>query len=309
MANLVYIQGLSHRGFRVKDNTGAWKMCKKGVTIQIDTDAESTKKIIAREKDNFIRVAAGNSTTASILALSRRGFRIKDSGGNVKDVKLAVGQAAAQTPITVDLTKGDTLKLLKRNKGAAWIVATSPIVSIRGLQNEQAEGFYVKRNTQATGTITSNGTNVSNGDTVTVGGKTYTFQTTLTNVDGNVHVGASAAASLTNLTNAINGSGGTPGTDYAVATTANTAVTASTTATVITLTAIEATEPGTKGNAVTLAETAATLTTSGATLSGGANAASAAPTKVFDGQTISVDIRVPHNFKALRRYHKAWVEA
>jgi hypothetical protein len=74
---------------------------------------------------------------------------------------------------------------------------------------------------KAAGTLTGTGTQPANGDTVTVGGVTYTFQTTLTNVAGNVHIGASAAASLTNLFHAINASGGTSGTDYAALCVAN----------------------------------------------------------------------------------------
>lgn len=59
-------------------------------------------------------------------------------------------------------------------------------------------------------------TNPSNGDTVTIGSTVYTFQTTLTNVDGNVKIGASAAASLQNLRAAINLMDGA-GTTYAAA--------------------------------------------------------------------------------------------
>jgi hypothetical protein len=59
-----------------------------------------------------------------------------------------------------------------------------------------------------------------NTETVTVGGKVYTFQTVLTNVDGNVFIGATAAASLQNLKDAVNLTG-TPGTQYAAATAAN----------------------------------------------------------------------------------------
>lgn len=63
--------------------------------------------------------------------------------------------------------------------------------------------------------LTSDGTNVQNGDMVNLGPNTYTFQTTLTDVIGNVHIGADAAGSLTNLEHAINLNGGTPGVDYA----------------------------------------------------------------------------------------------
>lgn len=76
----------------------------------------------------------------------------------------------------------------------------------------------------ATGTLTLTG-NVSNGDQITTGTKTYTFQTVLTNVDGNVLIGATASDSLDNLIAAITLGAGS-GTLYAAATTANTFVTA-----------------------------------------------------------------------------------
>lgn len=54
-------------------------------------------------------------------------------------------------------------------------------------------------------------------ETVIINGKTYTYQATLTEADGNVKLTAVAATTATNLLNAINDSGGTKGTDYATA--------------------------------------------------------------------------------------------
>lgn len=56
--------------------------------------------------------------------------------------------------------------------------------------------------------------------TVTIGAKIYTFQTALTNVDGNVFIGASASDALDNLSAAMNLTAGA-GTAYAAATTAH----------------------------------------------------------------------------------------
>jgi hypothetical protein len=69
------------------------------------------------------------------------------------------------------------------------------------------------------------GGNMGNGETVTVGGKTYTFQTVLTDVDGNVLIGGTAALSMEHLSAAIALSGGA-GSTYAAVMTANTEVTA-----------------------------------------------------------------------------------
>jgi hypothetical protein len=119
--------------------------------------------------------------------------------------------------------------------------------------------------TQATGTLTGTA-NFTNGETVTTGTKTYTFQTVLTNVDGNVLIGASLGDSLNNLAAAI-ALGAGAGTLYALATTANTFVyAASTTATTLVLLAMQG---GTAGNSIATTETAVNASFGGATLSGG----------------------------------------
>lgn len=119
----------------------------------------------------------------------------------------------------------------------------------------------------ATGTLTGTGVNVSNSDTVTIGTRVYTFQTVLTNVDGNVKIGATAALSLTNLFRAINASGGVPGTDYALATTAHPRVTATNpTGTTVVLTAKAS---GAVGNSVVTTETSTQLSFGAGTLTGG----------------------------------------
>jgi len=81
MATLKYIRGLSGRGFRVKDNTGAWKTCKEKVEVQVDIDDPGTQQILSRERDNFIRISGTGVTTAQIIPLAIRGFRIQPFGG------------------------------------------------------------------------------------------------------------------------------------------------------------------------------------------------------------------------------------
>lgn len=116
----------------------------------------------------------------------------------------------------------------------------------------------------ATGTLTFTG-QPANTETVVIDGKTYTFQTVLTNVDGNVLIGANLAASIANLTDAINLGAGA-GTDYAAATTLNPDVTGTAGATTLVVTAKIA---GTGGNAITTTETITNASWGGATLSGG----------------------------------------
>jgi len=93
------------------------------------------------------------------------------------------------------------------------IVGTTNIV-----KEDSGKVFFVNSGTNATEVLTLTA-NANNLETVTLGAKTYTFQATLTNVDGNVNIGASDAATIANLIGAITLLSGTPGTDYAAATT------------------------------------------------------------------------------------------
>jgi hypothetical protein len=105
-------------------------------------------------------------------------------------------------------------------------------------------------------------------ETVTIGSTVYTFQTTLTNVAGNVKIGATLADSIINLKNAINRNGlGTPGTDFATATVAHPLVTVTAfNGTTMTATAIVA---GTSGNSIATTETVVNASWASATLTGG----------------------------------------
>lgn len=117
----------------------------------------------------------------------------------------------------------------------------------------------------STGTLTGTGT-FSNGETVTIGTKVYTMQSTLTDVDGNVFIGASLAVSLANLCAAINLDAGA-GTLYAASMTEHPTVTC--TGSDATTMDVEAKTPGTAGDTIATTETAANASWGGATLGGG----------------------------------------
>lgn len=124
------------------------------------------------------------------------------------------------------------------------------------------------RAAKATGTLTSSG-NFTDTQTVTIGSKVYTFQTTLTNVDGNVLIGADRTASHANLKAAINLEAGA-GTTYAAAMTIHPTVTA--TSANATTTVVKAKSAGTAGNSIASTETQSNASWGGATLSGGLDA-------------------------------------
>ena len=117
----------------------------------------------------------------------------------------------------------------------------------------------------AVGTLTAAGV-FTDTQTVVVGSKTYTTQTTLTNVDGNVFIGADASATLQNLFDAINLTG-TPGTQYAAAMTLNANVVA--TAKTATTLVVKSKVPGAIGNLIASTETQTNASWGAATLAGG----------------------------------------
>ena len=105
----------------------------------------------------------------------------------------------------------------------------------------------------AQGVLTMTGVVVDT-NTVVIGGKTYTFQTSLTDVDGNILIGADQTASMVNLVRAITLGAGS-GTLYAASMTANTHVRVATSAAAVCT--ITAQFPGVHGNLIDSTETLA----------------------------------------------------
>jgi hypothetical protein len=114
-------------------------------------------------------------------------------------------------------------------RGTVWTSALGVVASMPlgggSWTDEFAAGFSESQAATTAYAFLGTDANFSNGDTITVGGQTYTFQTTLTNVDGNVLIGATANQSLAYLAAAISNLGGR-GTAYATGTTTNTQVSA-----------------------------------------------------------------------------------
>ena len=132
-------------------------------------------------------------------------------------------------------------------------------VEIRVYLDGLAKGFY------ATGVLSFSG-QVSDGDTVTIDTKTYTFKTTLTDVDGYVLIGADASESALNLVKAITGFVPGRGNVYAESTTIHTTVTALRDGDTVEVTAKDR---GTSGNSIATTETSSQLSWGDTTLTGG----------------------------------------
>lgn len=160
------------------------------------------------------------------------------------------------------------------------------------------DGIEVGPRVAATGTLTLTA-NPTNTETVVINGKTYTFQTTLTDVDGNVLIGASASDSLDNLIAAI-GLGAGSGTAYAASMTPNTDLTALAGAgDTMDVTALYG---GTGGNGITTTETLALGSWGGATLSGGVDGEITA-----DGTAIAANTEVVVNITASEHVGEPWL--
>jgi len=126
----------------------------------------------------------------------------------------------------------------------------------------------------ATGSLVSDNILPSNGETLTIGAKTYTFKTTLTSTEGEIKIKTTAALQWAAIRDAINHTG-TPGTDYFCAAvhptvTAGGTIVTSTTPTTTHRLDLTAITPGTAGNSIALATTSAHLALSYSTLTGGA---------------------------------------
>ena len=179
----------------------AYTINKNSNVLQFTKGFSPKKPIIAFAVDttgtygiNPTSVAAGESVPVINTNIGLRSFKFTQE---MASSFLTSGFPAGATIIPIDLTNaGD---------GSAGTSLVDP----NG--NTISAGYK--------GTLTF-GANAGNGTVVVVGTKTYTFQTTLTNVDGNVKIGASASASLDNLIAAINLDPAGAGTKYAAAMTA-----------------------------------------------------------------------------------------
>jgi hypothetical protein len=119
---------------------------------------------------------------------------------------------------------------------------------------------------KAVATLTSDGTNVTADDTVTVDSVTYTFKAAVTTTANEVKIGADAAESLANLKHAIN-LDGTAGV-YGSATVVHPTVGAG--ALTATTLQLYAKTGGTAGNSLVSTEASTHLSFGGTTFSGGA---------------------------------------
>jgi hypothetical protein len=148
---------------------------------------------------------AGNTIAAGTLALSNIYTYLSQA-------KAQLQRNNAADDALFAILCPESMSLLEQN-----FVANGFNMADSVLQNGkvgEAAGFklYISNNLPTTQTL-SMATQPTDGDTVTLGGVTFTFKTALTPTAGEVLIGANAAAAQTNLKKAVNDEG-TAGTHY-----------------------------------------------------------------------------------------------
>jgi predicted phage gp36 major capsid-like protein len=111
----------------------------------------------------------------------------------------------------------DVSRVISQPTGAPLVWPTLDDVANLGVL--QGENAFEPAAVRSTGTFTIT-VNLLNTETITIGSTVYTWQTVLTDVDGNVLIGATASDSLNNVIAHINGAAGA-GTLYAASGTAH----------------------------------------------------------------------------------------
>lgn len=236
------------------------------ITVVATDEEVQVETLVPREV--HVRLLSGDALKVG-LASGTYPFRLSGANDSMS-LRLDVEGIREITTIVCGADSGSSLggkyfDLQDRN-GTVRVVLDMPATAAFGSITYGTPAIAVA----ATGTLTSNNTNVSDGDQFTIGVKTYTFKTALTPTEGEVLIGADADASLLNLIRAINHTG-TPDTHYKCAI-ANTQVSAaaSVTAHAFLITALAA---GYAGNYSVSFPVGTTLSL-GATLTGGLNSTS-----------------------------------
>jgi hypothetical protein len=269
------------------------------VTALTETVASSTLTVASEPSDGDIvsvggisytfRTALTNTTGApyevliggsASAACTNLGYAIAGTGGTpgtnygpvIANPLVTVGTVTASTvPVTASTTVYPASNYAGGNQVqtsvAVGTAETWTGAFLSGGVNSPSEVPVAP--VQASATITNNGTNVSDADTVTVNGQAYRFKTTMA-AAYDVQIGTTNLLSMANLALAINATG-VAGTNYYTGTLAlpNIGASLSASSLVVTVTAIT---PGTAGNAYTLAKSSTNTSVSGAVFTGGVNA-------------------------------------
>lgn len=223
----------------------------------------------------------GDINQGDTITINGRTYEF-DIDGSIRPGNIPIdvtGKAVAATgtlTATLPVVLGDTVTIGTDIYVIAGDSSNSKNINISGGTKTKATGVLtltgnIVPGVHAESVLTSDGTIPSSGDTVTIGDKTYTFVSSLSDpaIPFEVVIGTSAATALDNLKAAINLSAGA-GSVYGTGTTKNTSVVA--TDNTDTTQKVVARVPGTAGNSIAVSETSNHLSWGGSTLGGGVNA-------------------------------------
>lgn len=200
---------------------GRWKATGQYTTGDISVDADGVTDIGA-DTVGTAEVDDDSLTTADVKDGTLTGTDVADA--SLLDADLAskiLKDLGAQCVGYVDVTGvgADTETITINSR--VYELDTHAVETITGdVAVDVSGGSTVK--SQGTLTLAQNALDT---ETVTIDGKVYTFQAVLTDVDGNVLIGATASDSIDNLIAAINGDAGA-GSTYAASMTTHTTVSA-----------------------------------------------------------------------------------
>lgn len=234
-----------------------------------------TNEVLLEDADGLIVIAAGYT-----IPTGYSGFKV---GAIFIDVDSTIVYVNTGTATSASFNNINSISSAEIATGAVTVdkLATTLDLSGVALSNLRIESGTPVNAVAATGTVTmtgvivpgshaesvltSNATNVTDADTVTIGSTVYRFKDTMA-AAYDVKIGADAATTLDNLKAAINGSG-TAGVEWFAGTVAHPTVVATDNAD--TTQKVIARVPGTAANATATTKSAATLSWEDTTLGGG----------------------------------------
>lgn len=253
---------------RIQAISPAQRLTKEAGFLTSLTPYLTNQVLITDDENGLIVMASGNTVPTGL------------SGFKVGALFLDIDSASIYTNIGTS-----TVAAWNDLNSATSIEEATPVNAVAATQILTLTGA-ITPGSHAESVLTSNATNVSDADTVTIGTTVYRFKNTMA-AAYDVKIGASAAASLDNLKAAINATG-TPGTEYFAGTLAHPTVVATTNTD--TTQKVVARVPGTAANATATTKSAATLSWPAATLGDGtglSNPGVAPETVTIDGTVYS----------------------
>lgn len=227
-------------GFRYIGNTPEFNL-----TIESEDLPHYSSDYGVREKDDGVTLEVNRSGTLITDQISPANVALFFFG---EDFQISTLETLNANYVFPSVIKGRSYFI-----GAS---ATEPL-GVRGLSRAEVRSQAAA--IAATGAFTFT-VNPSDGDTVTIGLRVYTFKTAITNGNADeIRIAASAASTAVNFVRAIAATAGS-GSDFSSATTPNTQVTATVDTGQTNKANLQAITPGTAGNAITLAASAGTVT-------------------------------------------------